>query len=43
VLDNFAATYISAQYRSALPLLILILVIMLRPQGLLGRAEERTV
>jgi branched-subunit amino acid ABC-type transport system permease component len=26
-----------------LPLLILILVIMLRPQGLLGRAEERTV
>ena len=43
VLDNFAAAYLSAQYRSALPLLILILVILVRPQGLLGRAEERTV
>ncbi len=43
VLDNFAAAYLSAQYRNALPLLILILVILVRPQGLLGRAEERTV
>jgi branched-chain amino acid transport system permease protein len=43
VLDNFAAAYLSAQYRSALPLVILILVILVRPQGLLGRAEERTV
>src|SRR5712691_5866374 len=43
VVDNFAAAYLSAQYRSALPLLILIAVILVRPQGLLGRAEERTV
>jgi branched-chain amino acid transport system permease protein len=43
VVDNFAAAYLSAQYRNALPLLILILVILVRPQGLLGRAEERTV
>jgi branched-chain amino acid transport system permease protein len=43
VVDNFAAAYLSAQYRAALPLLILIAVILLRPQGLLGRAEERTV
>jgi ABC-type branched-subunit amino acid transport system permease subunit len=27
----------------AIPLLILILVILFRPQGLLGRIEERTV
>jgi branched-chain amino acid transport system permease protein len=43
VLDNLSAAYISSQYRGAFPLLILIAVILLRPQGLLGRAEERTV
>ena len=43
MLDNFVAAYISAQYRGRLPLLILIAVILLRPQGLLGRVEERTV
>ncbi len=43
LLDNLSAAYISAQYRGAFPLLILIAVIMLRPHGLLGRPEERTV
>jgi branched-chain amino acid transport system permease protein len=43
VIDNFAAAYISSQYRMALPLLILIVVLLVRPQGLLGRIEERTV
>ena len=43
VIDNFAAAYLSAQYRAAIPLLLLIVVILFRPQGLLGRAEERTV
>jgi branched-chain amino acid transport system permease protein len=43
VVDNFAAAYLSSQYRMALPLLILIVVILFRPQGLLGRVEERTV
>jgi branched-chain amino acid transport system permease protein len=43
VLDNLSAAYISSQYRGAIPLIILIAVILLRPQGLLGRAEERTV
>jgi len=43
VIDNLAAAYVSSQYRLALPLLILILVIVFRPQGLLGRTEERTV
>jgi branched-chain amino acid transport system permease protein len=43
ILDNLSAAYISSQYRGAFPLLILIAVILLRPQGLLGRIEERTV
>ena len=43
VVDNFAAAYLSAQYRAAIPLVLLIAIILFRPQGLLGRAEERTV
>jgi branched-chain amino acid transport system permease protein len=43
VLDNLAAAYVSTQYRAAVPLLLLIVIILFRPQGLLGRAEERTV
>lgn len=43
VVDNLAAAYVSAQYRGAIPLFMLILVILFRPQGLFGRAEERTV
>ena len=43
VVDNLAAAYVSTQYRGAVPLFLLILVILFRPQGLLGRAEERTV
>ncbi len=43
VLDNLSAAYLSSQYRGAFPLVILIVVILIRPQGLLGRVEERTV
>ena len=43
VLDNLSAAYISSQYRGAFPLIVLIIVILLRPQGLLGRIEERSV
>ena len=43
VMDNFTAAYISTQYRLVVPLLFLVLVILFRPQGLLGRVEERTV
>jgi branched-chain amino acid transport system permease protein len=43
VVDNFAAAYLSAPYRAAIPLLLLIVVILFRPQGLLGRLEERSV
>jgi len=43
VIDNIVAAYLSAQYRAAIPLFLLVAVIVFRPQGLLGRAEERTV
>ena len=43
VVDNLCAAYVSTQYRAAVPLFILIVVILFRPQGLFGRAEERTV
>ena len=43
VVDNLAATYVSTQYRAAIPLFLLIAIILFRPQGLFGRAEERTV
>ena len=43
VVDNLAATYGSAQYRAAIPLILLILIILVRPQGLLGKSEGRTV
>jgi branched-chain amino acid transport system permease protein len=43
VMDNLAAAYVSAAYRQALPLALLVLIILFRPQGLLGRREERAV
>jgi branched-chain amino acid transport system permease protein len=43
VVDNLAAAYVSTQYRAAVPLILLIVIILFRPQGILGRAEERTV
>ena len=43
VLDNLAAAYVSTSYRQAVPLILLVLVILFRPQGLLGRREERAV
>jgi branched-chain amino acid transport system permease protein len=43
VIDNFAAAYVSTQYRGAVPLFLLVAVILFRPQGLFGRAEERSV
>lgn len=43
VIDNLAAAYVSTSYRQAVPLILLVLVILFRPQGLLGRREERSV
>jgi len=41
LLQNWSAYYVSSAYREAIPLLLLILVILWRPQGLFGIAEER--
>jgi branched-chain amino acid transport system permease protein len=43
VIDNLAASYAATQYRTAVPLILLIVIILIRPQGLLGKAEGRTV
>lgn len=43
VCENMAAAYISPAYKDAVALLIFMLVILFRPQGLLGRKEERKV
>lgn len=43
VVDNLSAAYVSTQYRAAVPMILLIAIILFRPQGMLGRPEERTV
>lgn len=43
VLDNLTATYVTTEYRSALPLVLLIIIVLLRPQGILGTSEGRSV
>ena len=43
VVDNLSGAYFSTAYRQLGPLIVLIVIILFRPQGLLGQAEERTV
>ncbi len=43
LLQNWSGAYVSTLYRDAGPLLLLIIVIIVRPQGLFGSAEERRV
>ena len=43
VIDNMSAAYLSSEYRIAGPMILLIIIILLRPQGLLGTAEGRAV
>jgi branched-chain amino acid transport system permease protein len=43
ILENLGAFYISTQYRSAFPIILLILVILFKPEGLFGRKEERSI
>ncbi len=43
VLDNLTATYVTAEYRAALPLVLLIIIILVRPQGIMGTSEGRAV
>ena len=43
VAENLASAYISAAYKDAVALVVFMLVILFKPQGLLGRREERKV
>ena len=43
VCENLAAAYISPAYKDAVALVIFMVVILFKPQGLLGRREERKV
>jgi branched-chain amino acid transport system permease protein len=39
VIETFTAAYISTQYKSGVVLIVLIVVILLKPEGLLGTKE----
>jgi branched-chain amino acid transport system permease protein len=43
ILENWSGYFLSSPYRTAPPLLLLIVIILFRPQGLFGRAEERRI
>lgn len=43
ILENLGAFYISSEYRTAFPIVLLILVILFKPEGLFGRPEERRI
>ncbi|EGI78328.1 branched-chain amino acid ABC transporter permease [Hylemonella gracilis] len=43
VAENLAAAYVSPAYKDAVALLIFMVVILFKPQGLLGKKEERKV
>ncbi|MAZ15021.1 MAG: branched-chain amino acid ABC transporter permease [Ahrensia sp.] len=43
VIDNLSATYVSSEYRQAMPLILLIVIILVRPQGIMGTSEGRAV
>jgi branched-chain amino acid transport system permease protein len=43
ILENLAAAYISPAYKDGVALVLFVLVILFRPEGLLGTSEERKV
>lgn len=43
ILENLGAFYISSEYRTAFPIIVMILVILFKPEGLFGRPEERQI
>jgi len=43
ILENLTGAYVSSAYKDGVALLLFLLVILLKPEGLLGRVEERKV
>lgn len=43
VLENLVGAYISSAYKEGVALMLFLVVILFRPEGLLGKAEERKV
>jgi branched-chain amino acid transport system permease protein len=43
VLENLMGAYVSPAYKEGVALMLFLLVILVRPEGLLGRSEERKV
>ncbi len=43
ILENLGAFYVSTSYRTAFPIILLIFVILFKPEGLFGRKEERSI
>lgn len=41
--ENIAGAYISAEYKEAVALVLFLLIILIKPNGLLGKAEQRKV
>ena len=41
--ENIAGAYISAEYKEAVALVLFLLIILVKPNGLLGKAEQRKV
>jgi branched-chain amino acid transport system permease protein len=43
VLENLMGAYVSPAYKEGVALMLFLVVILFRPEGLLGKAEERKV
>ena len=43
VLENLVGFYVSPAYKEGVALMLFLVVILVRPEGLLGKAEERKV
>ena len=43
ICENLAGAYISAEYKEAVALVLFLVIILIKPNGLLGKAEQRKV
>lgn len=43
IMENFVGFYISSQFKNAFPFLIILVVLMVRPQGILGQLRRKKV